>query len=131
MGKLKQKKEALIRMKMLGLHENAIAEFKKGETVNVSENNGFLYWLEDEKEKKWVKDWQDRTGNLVYHIIRTDDKFLDILYVSKYEEEWEIEKNQIEENMIFSYCRNLKIQEFSEYGIIGVIRAFGGLVRIY
>lgn len=132
MKKLKQKKEALIRMKMLGLHASVINEFKEDEILNASEGSGFLYWLNDD-DKKWVQEWQNKTGNLVYHIIKTDTpvgQLMSILYISKYEEEWEIEKDEMQYGILLAYVRNINIEEFSEYGRIGIQKAFGGLVRV-
>ena len=133
MTNLEQKKEALARMKMLGLHENVIKEFEKDSILNVSEVNGFLYWVGNEDEKKWLDEWQKETGNLVYHLIRTNTEFgkiLNILYISQYEEEWESEKEEIKEDVLFSYVKNLDVEEFSEYGRIGITKATGGLIRI-
>lgn len=41
--KIKQKAEALARMKMLNLYPNIIKEFDKDNIVNLSENGGILY----------------------------------------------------------------------------------------
>ena len=47
MEKAKQKQEAIARMKLLKLHGNVIREFEKEGIVNLSENGGFLYWLNE------------------------------------------------------------------------------------
>ena len=50
MEKVKQKQEANARMKLLKLHENVIREFEKEGIVNLSENGGFLYWLNGDQQ---------------------------------------------------------------------------------
>lgn len=44
------KKEAISRMLRLGLHPNAVQEFKKEGKLNRSEGPGLLYWLTDEEQ---------------------------------------------------------------------------------
>lgn len=48
------KKEAISRMLRLGLHPNAVQEFKEEDKLNRSEGPGLLYWLTDE-ERQIVK----------------------------------------------------------------------------
>ncbi|MBQ9355480.1 MAG: hypothetical protein IJT84_07375 [Clostridia bacterium] len=46
-----KKREAIERMKTLKLYPNVIKEFEKENIVNMSENGGFLYWLNDEQKE--------------------------------------------------------------------------------
>ena len=48
--KIKQKQEAIERMKLLNLHGNVIKAFEKEGIVNLSENGGLLYWLNSEQQ---------------------------------------------------------------------------------
>ena len=51
-----QVKEAIERMKMLHIMDRPIKEFEKEGVLNLSEEIGLLYWLDDE-EKKMVADF--------------------------------------------------------------------------
>ena len=87
----KKKEEALKRMKLLELYPNVIKEFEKDNVVNLSENGGFLYWLNDE-QKQIVTEFEEEHDALVYHVIHDFTEFgelLTLLYVSDYDEEWE------------------------------------------
>ena len=129
--KAKQRTEALKRMEMLKLHENAIDEFKKLGLINESEHGGILYWVEGEMEKK-IREWEEKTGNLVYHVIHDYTEFgelLSLLYVSQYEEEWEMERDDLADGYPLAYVMNLTDDWCSEYGSIGIRPQWGGVVR--
>lgn len=130
--KEKQRLEAIERMRMLGIHENAIKEFEEEGKINKSEAIGFLYWL-NEEEEKLIKNWEEETGNMAYHVIFNNTPFgrmLSILYVSKYEEEWEFDRKDIENNMPIAYVMNLDDEMLSEAGTIVIKRSIGGLIRV-
>ena len=123
--------EALLRMKKLILHENVIHEFKSEGKINRSEFGGILYWL-DEKENGMVKEWEEETGNMVYHVIKnhTDLGVLySFLYVSKYTEEWESDMADLEEGYAFVYVWVEDDPIFYEYGTIGIKPSIGGVRR--
>lgn len=131
MEKEKQKQEALKRMEMMNFHTNARKEYDEEDIINASVN-GLLFWL-DEEEKEWIKQWESETGNVVYHVIKSNTnigELWSILYVSKYEEEWEFDREYIEKDIVFAYVRNLTMCDCSEYGSIGIKQLFGGLVRV-
>ncbi len=130
--KEKQRLEAIERMRMLGIHENAIKEFEEEGKINKSETIGFLYWL-NEEEEKLIRNWEKETGNMAYHAIFNNTPFgrmLSILYVSKYEEEWEFDRKDIENNMPIAYVMNLDDEMLSEAGTIVIKRNIGGLIRV-
>lgn len=125
-----QVSEALQRMKMLKIHENAIADFLKDRTLNKSVG-GFLYWLDD-SEKKMVEEWQRKTGNLVYHVIKSGLECgvcYSLLYVSKDPGEWIFDCEDLEQNYAFAYVENTTDPSGSEYGGIGIHPQFGGVIR--
>ncbi len=129
--KSNQKEEAIKRMKMLKLHENAIKEFKESNVINKSENGGMLYWLED-KEKAIVKEFETKHNMLVYHIIHNYTDFGELyalLYVSNDEEEWGYDQEDIMTGSVIAYVKNVTDEWCSEFGSIGVKPRFGGLVR--
>lgn len=55
--------------------------------------------------------------------------FYCLLYVSKYKEEWQTDREDLKEGLAFSYVYNMDCPEFSEFGSIGFAQRFGGLVR--
>ena len=124
--------EALLRMKNLKLHENVINEFKETGKINLSENGGILYWL-NEEENKMVRDWEKETGNLVYHVIKNNMEFglcYSFLYVSPYTDEWLNDDEDLKEGYPIVYVKNVTDNTCSEYGSIGIRSNIGGLVRV-
>lgn len=131
--KEKQKQEALERMKMLHISENVVKEFDLYGKLNLSENGGYLYWL-DEAEEKMVKDFEEDQNCLVYHVIKSYTNLglmYSLLYVSQWEEEWESDKEDIKEGMALVYVKNETMPECSEFGSIGIKPSIGGLIRIW
>ena len=129
--KAKQRTEALKRMELLKLHENVIDDFKEIALLNQSEHGGILYWVEGETEKK-IREWEEKTGNLVYHVIHDYTEFgelLSLLYVSQYEDEWEMERDDLVDGYPLAYVMNLTDDWCSEYGSIGIRPQWGGVVR--
>ena len=133
--------EALLRMKKLKIHENALKEFKESGKLNKSENfhlNGdgesriaILYWL-DEKEEKMVRDWEKETGNMVYHVIKNKMVFglcYSFLYVSQETEEWEHDNEDMKQGYQLVYVKNVDDEYCSEYGSIGIKPMWGGVLR--
>ena len=129
---MEQKKiEALERMKTLKLYPNVIKEFEEENVVNMSENGGFLYWLNDE-QKEIVSDFEAEHDALVYHVIHDFTGFgelLTFLYVSDYEEEWEDDREDLKVGYALAYVKNLTDDYCSEFGSICFRPQFGGLVR--
>lgn len=91
--------EAVSRMCRLGMMPQVITKFRKQGTVLKSETVGILYDLNDE-EKKAVADWEEKSGGIVYAAILSNMVFgrcLALLYVSAEEEEWELDREDLEE----------------------------------
>lgn len=129
------KNEAIRRMHELDIFEPAIEMFEKDGTVMISEPPfGALYGLDDE-QKEMVRKFEEESGGLVYLVIRTYAEFGtcdNLLFVSKYEEEWESEVKKADDPnkfYVFSYVVNHDCEWCSEYGTIGVKKVFGGLLR--
>lgn len=124
--------EAKTRMLMLGISKGIIKDFVEDNVVSLSEGIGYLYWIDDE-EKEIVKDFETKSGGLVYHIIKTYTDFgtlYSLLFVDKDKANWTEDKLDIERDIVFSYVVNMDEPAFSEYGSIGFRRNIGGLVRI-
>ena len=126
----RKKQEALERMKMLNLFENAIRDFQQDNKVNMSEC-GFLYWLDDE-QTKMVSEFETEHDALVYHVIHNYTEFGELLtffYVSDQEEEWEYDRADLKDGYACAYVKNLDEEAFSEFGSVAFKEQFGGLVR--
>jgi len=126
----RKKQEALERMKMLNLFENAIKEFQQESKVNMSEC-GFLYWLDDD-QTKMVSEFETEHDALVYHVIHNYTEFGELLtffYVSDHEEEWEYDRADLKDGYACAYVKNLDEDAFSEFGSVAFKEQFGGLVR--
>lgn len=133
-----KKVEAINRMKELGLFAPCIKAFKDRDEVQLSEPTGGLYEFSSDKEfTAKVQEFEKKNNALVYHVIHTpmrlDGEVMDMynfLYVSDYQEEWEVDNADIKEGEVFAYVWNKTIDYFSEFGSIAVKGMFGGLVRI-
>lgn len=129
--KIKQKREAIERMKMLKIYSQAIKEFEKENVINVSEHGGILFWLDDEQQEM-VKRFEEKYNAVVYHVIHNYTEFgelYSLLYVSQHEQEWGYDKDDIKHNIALCYVVNKDEENFSEFGSIGIKSQFGGLVR--
>lgn len=133
-----KKVEAINRMKELRLFAPCIKAFKNRDEVQLSELTGGLYEFSSNKElTAKVQKFEKENNALVYHVIHTpmrlDGEAMDMynfLYVSDYQEEWEVDNADIREGYVFAYVWNKTIDYFSEFGSIAVKGMFGGLVRI-
>ena len=132
--KEKMKEEALRRMKKWGLHENVIREFKDEDKLNKSERSfapGILYYL-NEEEENMIKEWEAIYGGLVYHVIHdytNIGELYTLLFVSKYEEEWEYDNTDMEVEEALCYVINKDYEQNSEFGHCAIRPANGGLER--
>lgn len=126
-----QKEEAIRRLKMLKIHPNALKEFEDSDTLNLSEGVGILYWLTNE-QKKYVEKFEKTYGAVVYHVIHSNTEFgelLSFLFVGKDEDEWEMDRDDINEGYAFAYVENVTCPDCSEFGTIGIKPQVGGIVR--
>lgn len=131
-----QREEAVKRLISLHLHGNVTREFQNGK-LYLSERQtfgekkrafGILYWLNDEEKQK-VKDFEDEHGALVYHVIKNLTEFgeqLSFLYVSKYKEEWDVDKQEMKDGVAMAYVTD---GWCGEIGRIGFKESGGGLIR--
>ena len=125
-----QKEEALKRMKKLNLLGEVRNHFRIYEKVFLSEKG--IIWELDEMETKMVREWENNTGNLVYHVIKTNMEFglcYSFLYVSKHTEKWQMDNEDLGNGYPFVYVKNMDCDCFSEYGSIGIAPIWGGLIR--
>jgi len=89
-----QKEEALRRMALLDIHEEFIKQFQDFNKVNSSYRGAAIFGAQ---VKDMIKEFEEKTGNLVYHVITNKDYdnlprfWYDLLYVSPDEEKWDEE----------------------------------------
>ena len=93
--------EVVKRMNMLGMFEPAVFDFKECSRIYASEEPGFIYSL-----------------------TTVGFNTLALLIVSKYEEEWRMDREELEVGRTMAYVFNLDVPEYSEYGTIGVENHF-------
>ena len=129
-----KKIEAINRMKALDLFEPCIKAFESRNEVQLSEMTGGLYeFSRDEELNAKIKEFEEEYDALVYHVIHTYTSFGEMysfLYVPDYEEEWEMDNEDIQDNYAMSYVWNKDFPDFSEFGSIEIRQKFGGLVRV-
>lgn len=135
-----QIKECIERLKILqqqyGLMEKVTDEFEKEGIVYYSEyanqiQKGILFWVSNNKEyADIIKEFEEERKTMVYHVILQNTEFgemLTLLYVSKDQEEWETDKEELKEGLPCAYCIN---GDISEFGGIQIEGANGGINRI-
>lgn len=133
-----KKEEAIKRMKTLELFAPCVKAFKDRNEVQLTEPTGGLYeFSSNEDLTAKIQEFEKKNNALVYHVIHTpmrlDGEMMDMynfLYVSDYQEEWEVDNADIKEGYVFAYVWNKTIDYFSEFGSIAVKGMFGGLVRV-
>lgn len=129
-----KKEEALKRMVALDLFPPCIQAFKNRDEVQLSEMTGGLYEFSDDAElNAKVREFEEKYDALVYHVIHTFTAFGELynfLYVSDYEEEYEMEWEDLKDNYVFAYVWNKTDEWCSEFGTIAVQQKFGGLTRV-
>lgn len=129
-----KKEEAIKRMNMFGLFKPCIKSFTKYDEVQLTEPTGGLYEFSDNEElNAKIKEFEEEYNALVYHVIHTYTQFGELynfLYVSDYEEEWEMDNADIADGYAVAYVWNKSDDWMSEIGGIAVRELFGGLVRV-
>ena len=130
-----KKVEAIKRMQILGLYKPYINLFKMSDEIFLSEMTGGVYEFHSDKELvSKVKEFETKYNALVYHVIHTYTEFGELynfLYVSDYEDEWELDNTDITDGHVVAYVWNKTDEWLSELGGIGVKGKLGGIVRVY
>ena len=128
-----KKKEAIKRMKALDLYTPYIKAFKDKDEIFMSEMTGGVYeFKENTGLCDKIKEFEAEHNALIYHVIHTFTQFGELynfLYVSDYEEEWEMDNDDIQAGYALAYVWNTTDEWCSEFGSIGVRGKFGGIVR--
>ena len=126
--------EALKRMKALGLNEKAISIFRESRKVYCSENTYLR--AANEKELEMIKQYEEKYGTLVYHIIHSDSTLgigetYEMLNVSPYREDWSYERNTIKNGAPICRSENITMPDCSESGSIGLHTLANGVLYRY
>ena len=125
------KKEALRRMNLLNINDSCINDFYKNNELYCSVS-GVVRKL-TVKEKAMVYKYQLWSDCLVYHIIHSFSNIgetYEMLTISNYPEDWDIETRYIDKGIIMVYSENLTHPDWSESGSIEVENYKGSLFRI-
>lgn len=136
------KKEAERRIKMLNLHPNAVQDFIEEGRLNRSDRTrivspfgkrmiGALFWLNDE-EKQMVSQIEKEWDIYVYHMTHESFEFgecYDMLYVSRYSDEREADRMDLQDGFPVVYVCNATDPDLSEFGHIGIKAVGGGIIR--
>lgn len=138
-----QKDEALNRLRILqmkyGLLENVIKEFQAEDTIYYSKYinknlQGILYWITNEEEYvNAIKEFEEKNQAKVYHAILCPMEYgriLSVLYVSQHQDEWKMDRDDLNDGIPLAYCINLDDDTTSEFGTIQITKANGGISRI-
>lgn len=135
----KQKAEAIARMQMLGLMGNVRNAFRYGRLFYSERQNSYfnavLYNFDSKPDwEKLIHKIEGKTGIVVYHAQLTHTTFgdmLSLLYVSKHESEWVLDRKALAQAETCAYVVNLDDDDCSEFGWIGVKPSMGGVTRTW
>ena len=135
----RQKAEALTRMQLRGLMANVRKAFRAGKLYYSERQNAIfnatLYLVDSEPElAAKISEIEKSKGILVYHAQLTHTNIgdmLSLLYVSKDECEWAMDKSALAKGEQVAYVLNLDDDDCSEFGWIGVKPSMGGVVRTW
>lgn len=130
-----KKEEAKKRMEMLGMNPKFIREFMANGLVGIA-NVPDEFHVPVEADLDRIREFENDHNALVYAVIRgcggSDVDVDSYLFVSKYDEEWEAEAEDLQNNECCAYVYNRTIPEFSEIGYIGIEKMpNGGLARAW
>lgn len=127
-----KKAEAIRRMKMLGIFPETIKQFEAGYVSRSEPPFGAYYWVDGE-ELEALRKFEEEHDCLVYTVVRsyTSIGLMDsYLFVGDDVEEWELDRDDLENGYAFTYTVNHDAPDCSEYGTIGIkLAAAAGLVR--
>lgn len=125
------KLEALERMKRLNIKQDIRDLFGASEKIlcsnydRVTEVPSMIL--------KEIKKWEERYGNLVYHVVYSElygCKIYNALSVSAYKDDWNFENALIDDVRSMAYTINVTIPEYSESGSIQLLNVQEILQRI-
>lgn len=127
----KQKAEAVLRMKRMGIREDVVREFETSGTVMLCCDG--QYHPTDAELSEEIRRFEREHNATVFlavrmfHVLGTLDA---MLFVGRYAEEWEMERANIKDGYAMSYCVNHDYPDCSEMGsIVFRVTKDGAIVR--
>lgn len=130
---IKQRNEAIKRMKALDMSQKAIEALEQHDQIAVSIADSVSFLIKDDI-RDLIKKFEQKYNAYVYHCIYCETEFgilYNLLYVSKYEDEWKYELEALKNGVPTAYVINESFPDYSESGCIGIKPLFGGLRRTY
>ena len=130
-----QKEVAISAMKSLNIYAPYIKKFEKDGTITLFERFGGYYIDENNEPElfKKIKEFEAEYGSIVYAVTHTFTHFgelYEFLCVSKYDEEWEMTLEDVQEGYAFAWVWNKTDEWCSEFGTIAVRSLGGGIARV-
>lgn len=128
-----QKKEAIERMKIMGIFPQTIFQFAQDDYISRAEPPlGAFYWLEGEDLEK-ARALEKDMNAVVYMVVRSFSNFGTMdnyFYVSPYKEEWAEDRDDLRHGEAVVYVENLDMPDCSEGGYIQFVQnAAGSITR--
>ena len=138
-------KEAVRRMKMLGLSDTVINDFENNNIVRVShsfsDGSVILGDIDNKIIKNFIKPAEKRFEFKVYHVIAGESyygQWLVLLYVSEDKDDWEWDEIPFDYDLykkgdkgVMIYGYNITHPELSEIGTTVLRAVNGGLYRVF
>ena len=128
-----QKAEAAERLKLMGVREDVRRKFEEDGTVVLCKDGRYYHCTERlVSEIRQFEEKHDATVFLAVRMLTVFGTLDALLFVGKYEEEWEweLERRSIKDGYTMSYTINRSYPECSEMGSISFrTTADGGIVR--
>ena len=118
-----KKAEAVSRMRLMGLRKEYIRDFEQSGKIHLSVGDETLPELTD-KDMDMIHRFEREHDALVFLVVRADLGFCvmdSLFYVSRYEEEWPMEHEDLKDGYALTYTVNYQYPDCSEFGSI----AFG------
>ena len=131
--KTEMKNEAINRMSLMGIQKSVINRFRQNNKIFVSEPPFGRLYDPSEILKQQIKEFEEKYNALVYMVVKAYTQFgiLDsLLYVSQYQEEWEMDQADIKVNYVMTYTINQTDPVCSEFGSICYKTIHGSVIRI-
>ena len=127
-----QKKEAMLRMNLLNLPDTVKSAFEAEKKIYVSDAGALKLATQHQMEE--IQAFEREYESTVYHAIRSMTSFgemLSLLFVSDYDEEWEMDRECLSEKFPFVQVINEDNPCCSEMGDIQIDQLpNGSLIRI-
>ena len=127
----KQKAEAVKRLELMGIREDVRKKFVENDTVMFCNNEEFQP-VSNEMSAE-IHKFEREHDATVFLAVRMFTLIADLdalLFVGKYEEEWESQQNDLKDGYAMSFCINRDYPDCSEMGDIAFrITKDGAIVR--